>query len=74
MEVRVNQSRSGLRMLPWVGECSERSPGDHISNKHSPRSGRQKYCAPTERGNLVWRDPGVARSSVAIWNHYAVAW
>src|ERR1700730_4458815 len=27
MDVRVNQSRSGVGMLPWVSECSEHNPG-----------------------------------------------
>jgi len=31
-------------MLPWVSEYSERNPGDHVSNKQSPRSGRQNIA------------------------------
>jgi hypothetical protein len=31
-------------MLPWLGECGERNPGDRISNKQSPRSGRQNIA------------------------------
>jgi hypothetical protein len=27
MDVRVNQSRTGLGMLPWMSEWSKRNPG-----------------------------------------------
>jgi len=36
MDVRVNQSRSGVRMLPWVGESGERNPGIELAKCSEP--------------------------------------
>jgi len=78
MDVRVNQSRSGVRMLPWVRECSERNlriislisrareAGDRILRSFRAR----KSYLTWSRGGAIF-----GRLSLAtIWNCCAVGW
>jgi len=78
MDVRVNQSRSGVRMLPWVSECGERNPGIASLISRAREAGDRilrsfrgrKSCLTWSRGGAIFGRLPLA----TIWNRYAIGW
>ena len=76
MDVRVNQSRSGVRVLPWVSECSERNPGITSLISRAREAG-DRNIALLQGAEILsdviqgWRDLR-SLTLATIWNRYAV--